>query len=70
MSAIEAEVTIYLPDDISAEIYISHIQNILSQINGLSTQINVIENDNPISNSPIYLAQLKDTLDERIRNPG
>lgn len=54
MAAIEANVTINLPDNIDPREYATVIEQILTELNGLPTHINVIEVDDLISLSPIY----------------
>lgn len=53
MSSIEATITIELSDGSNPEQAISAIQNIVSQMNGKETHINVIQVDDPLSLSPI-----------------
>lgn len=59
MSTVEANITIDLPDGIDISSKIQSIRELISDINGLDTHINVIEIDDPISMSPINIAQIK-----------
>jgi hypothetical protein len=53
MSVIEASVTLYIPDGDDIQSYISDIQSLITSVNGVNTRINVSEQDDPMTVSPI-----------------
>ena len=59
MSTVEANITIDLPDGFDISDKVQSIRAMISDVNGLDTHINVIEIDDPISMSPINIAQIK-----------
>ena len=59
MSTVEANITVDIPDGVDISSKIQAIRSMISEINGLETHVNVIEIDDPISMSPISIAQIK-----------
>jgi hypothetical protein len=60
MAAIRASITIDLPDGVDYNQYISTIKQQISNLTGLSTQVNVREVDDPISLSPVSIKKIKE----------
>jgi len=53
MAAIESNITVELPDGADISSFLSIIEQIHTELNGLQTRINVVEVDDLISMSPI-----------------
>jgi len=53
MSAIEANITINLPDGVDPREFIKLIDSIVSSATNRQTEIHVMETDNPLTTSPI-----------------
>lgn len=62
MSAIEANVTIDVPDGQDIEDLVRTIQSLFDSLNDIPTYVNVVEMDNPISTSPINLGNLRKSI--------
>lgn len=60
MSAIRASITIDLPDGVDYNQYISTIQQQISNLTGLNTNVNVRIVDDPISISPVSIKKIKE----------
>jgi hypothetical protein len=53
MSAVEASITINLPDGVDPENFIRMIQETISRATGNETEIHVTETDDPLTTNPI-----------------
>lgn len=54
MAGIETSITISLPTGVSPERYISAIQEILNNSNGLETRVNIMEVDDLVASSALH----------------
>ena len=60
MAAINANITIDLPDGIDFKQYINLLKQQLSNLTGLNTTITVREIDDPLSISPVKVGKIKE----------
>jgi len=60
MAAINANITIDLPDGIDFKQYINLLKQQLSNLTGLNTTIIVREIDDPLSISPVKVGKIKE----------
>jgi hypothetical protein len=61
--AIEANITIDVSDQVDPSDIIRQIKYIVSNINGLDTQVSVNEVDDPLSSSPISIAKTMNAVE-------
>lgn len=56
MSVIEANIVINIPDSVNPSDILAELQSVISDMNGKTTHVNVVQIDDPISMSPAKIS--------------